>query len=83
MSLRRHWLPFAPLMPYKPLPEYEMGKHGGHQFGGINTIDKTLARAWHRAESTGRITTGMADEICVNLLNKHPAEVFGEAWWEV
>lgn len=81
-SLSREWLPMAPLLAHKPPVENENGKRGGQNYGGIQGLGgERLARAWHRAEASGRLTRAAADEICVHVLHRHPSEVFGALWW--
>lgn len=41
-------------------------------------LEKNLVAAARR----GRMTWQLADDACVLLLGMHPAEVFGDAWWE-
>lgn len=77
MSLRHQWLPFAPLLAYKPMAMSEWGRWGQ----GINTHGSRFARMWHRGQASGFITVSAADELCVHLLRMHPSEVFGDLWF--
>jgi hypothetical protein len=43
---------------------------------------EALDRAFYRAQQLGRLTVYAADELAVRLLGLHPAEVWGESWWE-
>lgn len=75
-ALQLETLPYEPMAQFKPLAFSH-----GHWMGGVNSVGKTYARAWHRAQSSGRISVSMADELCVNVLHMHPAEVFGDLWF--
>lgn len=96
-ALTREFLPFAPIMEFKPAIEYKLKsvycadgviRDRVIHSGGIADVNlgspsrSRLARAWYRAQKEGRITVGMADEICIGVLGRHPTEVFGEAWFE-
>jgi hypothetical protein len=74
-------LPFAPLLPFKPM---EVRGNGGRtEHYGLRTVATLrLERKWHRAAAAGRITVLAADELCCELLRMHPAEVYGDLWWE-
>jgi len=39
-----------------------------------------LARAYYRAVQQGWVSARIADEVCIELLGRHPANVFGSLW---
>jgi hypothetical protein len=41
-----------------------------------------LERAHHLAVRASRLTVYATDELAIRLLGLHPAEVWGDAWWE-
>lgn len=74
-------LPTAPL-----LREFEA--HGGlHALLVSNGVpDQSTAydayvTAVRRAKESGHITVAAADKLSVDLLARHPSEVYGEDWW--
>lgn len=40
-----------------------------------------LSRAWHRAVASGAVTRPSGDKLAMELLGKHPCEVWGADWW--
>lgn len=44
-----------------------------------NTKD---ARTWYEARARGYFTWKQADHIAVKLLGRHPAEIYGDTWWD-
>jgi hypothetical protein len=49
---------------------------------GIETGSKRLNKTIWRAQRSGWISVAAADELCVVLLRRHPAEVYGDEWFE-
>lgn len=41
-----------------------------------------LSRSYQRAVRRGSITPAQADELCTRILGCHPAEVYGQQWWD-
>lgn len=62
------WLPAAPLLELLE----------GVDFGERHS---SLKAKCERAQTTGRLTITVADELAVRLLGLHPCEVYGTAWW--
>ena len=86
-SLRYEKLPAAPLLMMRPRWTATGGSPGTERtdrssmMGGINAVlSQPLQRAFYRAQQTGYVTVGMADEICC-ALGYHPAEIYGDSWW--
>lgn len=80
-----------PPLPIRPLAKL-IAAHGGLAACGIrhhpgDFADRIrwaarLQRAYTRALTRGWISLRLADEICVHGLLQHPAEVFGNLWWD-
>lgn len=68
-SLERVKLPAAPLLRHYGLLDTVLPQGSPHR--------RTLIRA----QATGSVSAATADELCVKVLQLHPAEVFGEVWW--
>lgn len=63
----------------------------GHKSGTVQRVvapearkdyDRVL-RSLDRASESGRITLAAADDVCCRLLNAHPSDVFGGAYWDL
>lgn len=73
-------LPIEPLVALAP-PWVQVNS-GYAAMGGINgTLDSKMIRRWHRSKSQGWITFWAADTLAC-ALGYHPAEVWGDDWWE-
>jgi len=80
-----------PRLPIHPLALL-IAAHGGLAACGIrhhpgDLIDRIrwaarLQRAFERARQSGWISLDTADEISVKALALHPAEVYGDLWWD-
>lgn len=42
---------------------------------------KQVDKAMWRARRSGTFTFAQADELCVTILRRHPAELYGDLWW--
>lgn len=45
-------------------------------------LSQSAERAFYRAKRSGRLTLDMAETLAHELLDEHPASIWGEAWWE-
>lgn len=80
-----------PRLPIQPLATL-IAAQGGLRACGIrrrpgDLIDRRrwvarLQRAYERARHSGWVSLHAADELSVNGLRLHPAEVWGNAWWD-
>lgn len=49
---------------------------------GIPRKDRDrIASNFESARDRGAVTLQLVDQICVDILNIHPCEIYGEAWW--
>lgn len=75
-----HPSPSAILLPVAPLVD------ALRLAGGFPPRDRPhvsrLSRAYQRAVRRGRISVTHADEICVHILDRPAATVYGRAWVE-
>lgn len=82
--------PVEPSLPFEPLYDIvsqrtRLGVTGVHDQGlsavgwGYRTWQQ---KAWYRAQASGKITESAADRLAVDL-GLHPAEIWGDAWWEL
>lgn len=85
---RARWV--MPSLPAAPLVGL-VARSGGPRLAAIEYGTRryltpsrleALERAYQRAARAGRLTVYAADELAVRLLGLHPAEVWGDAWWE-
>lgn len=68
----------AGCLPVAPLIE-AVTDHGGLPARTDAEVVR-LSRAYYRAVAQGWISARLADELCVQLLGQHPANVFGRLW---
>jgi hypothetical protein len=80
-----------PVLPIRPLSTLIAARGGlaacGIRYHRGDLIDRIrwvarLQRAYTRALTLGWISIRLADEICVNGLLRHPAEVWESQWWD-
>lgn len=48
----------------------------------VTRRSSSAARAFHRAKLAGRLTVDAAEKITHELLDEHPATIWGDLWWE-
>lgn len=82
--------PMMPWVPAWPLVAW-VSRFGGAKLAaielgtGVDLTDRAgqnLERAYHRGAVVGTFTVYAADELAIRLLGRHPAEVWGDAWWD-
>ncbi len=59
----------------------ELSTRRGDQVHGTNR--RRAEKSYARILDAGCVTLDAADRMCVELLGMHPAEVYGEQWWEL
>lgn len=82
--------PTKPSLPFQPLYDYvaqrtKLGVNGvnGQGLSAVGwTHDTWQQKMWYRAKAAGRVTEDAADRMAVDL-GLHPAEIWGELWWEL
>lgn len=71
-------LDVGPLL--EALPPLEIREFGeSHSFGRKN-MNRRANKALSRARLAGSITVYTADRLAVEILHKHPAEIWGDEW---
>lgn len=74
-----------PQLPATPLIQAVCQRGGLRQLLPSGERDQEacrLQRAYHRATQRGWVTYAMADELACRLLRRHPAELWGPAFWD-
>lgn len=67
-------------LPFQPL-QLLIEKRGGlAAVGASKGSNPALRQAYYRAKRRGTVPVVMADTLCVELLDCHPREVWGDVW---
>lgn len=71
-------------LPADPIIFFVEGRGGLHATLDPDSVDRAelirLRVAYHRANTDGRVTIAMADELCIHVLGLHPMLVYGDDW---